>query len=182
MEKDLFSQVLDQQEKILKIYKPSTFRAWFTIVISTVFLFIFLLPVVISSVLNQENNMLGIIVGGMSFLVLYVLILVTMIALWLNKTVFAVTNKRILIRTGYIGVDYISLDYTMLGAVTVNVSWIDKLLRKNTGSISFGSMASPMVSNNVSKFNFSYIKNPYETYREVKTIIDSHKSKNIENV
>ena len=178
MGKELFAQVLDENEQILKTYQPNKLRAWFTIIISALFIMILFLPILISSILSQEAGMLGMIVGGISFLVVYALIVSIMIKLWLNKTIFAVTNKRILIRTGYIGVDYKSLDYTMLGAITVNVSWIDKLLRKNTGSISFGSMASPMVSNSVSKFNFAYIKNPYETYKEVKAIIDRHKNLN----
>ena len=102
-----------------------------------------------------------------------------MIVLWCNKTVYAVTNKRVLIRTGYIGVDYKSLDYSMVGAFTVNVNWIDKLLRKNTGSLSFGSMASPMTNGTVAKFNFTYIDNPYEIYKEIKELIDDSKSKKV---
>ena len=65
----------------------------------------------------------------------------------------------------------------MLGAMTVNVSWADKLLRKNTGMISFGSMASPMVNSVGTAFTFSYLNNPYETYKEIKKLINDYSEK-----
>ena len=174
-DKNLFSPVLDKNEEILKVYKPNKTRAWFTIFISMLCFVLFFLPVSIGSAFEPEAWPLTIIM--IVCFVLYVVLSVVLVNLWLNKTVYAVTSKRILIRTGYIGVDYISLDYTMLGALTVNVGWIDKLLHKNTGSIAFGSMASPMTNQAGAKFNFSYIKNPYETDKEIKEIIDTHKDK-----
>ena len=67
----------------------------------------------------------------------------------------------------------------MVGALSVNVNIVDKLLRKNTGTISFGSMASPMTVQNASKFSFSFIHEPYQIYKEVKVYIDQ--KKNAEN-
>lgn len=173
-DKQLFNQVLDADEEVVKTMRPQKFRAWFTSVISLVFLAIFFVPAGIVSFFDAELGA----ASGIWFLTIYAvfaLVTIILMALWLNKTVYAITNKRVLIRTGYIGVDYKSLDFNMVGALTVNVNWIDKLLHKNTGSIAFGSMASPMVNNNVSKFVFSYISNPYEVYKEVKSYIDDKK-------
>lgn len=127
--------------------------------------------------------------GGFDYIIMsiYLVIYAVLIAisflltgLWLNKTIFAVTNKRVLIRTGRIGVDYKSLDFNMLGAITVNVSWVDKLLHKNTGSIAFGSMSSPLGSSGVAKFSFDFVNKPYDVYKEVKAIIDTTKNNEIE--
>ena len=83
------------------------------------------------------------------------------------------TNKKLHI----FGVDFKSLDMSMIGAVNVYVSLIDKLVHKNTGSISFGSTASPIGYNQSSAaaYKFSHIANPYETYKEIKSFIDEYK-------
>ena len=131
---------------------------------------------IIASFLDTETS-IATSIGFIVFVVVFDALTLLLIALWYNKTLFAVTNKRILIRTGYIGVDYKGLDYDTIGALTVNVNWLDKLLKKDTGTLSFGSMASPMINTANYKFSFLYIKNPYEVYREVKSIIDANKPK-----
>ena len=170
---NLFDVILDKDEQILKLYKPHKLGTWFGGILSIIFMSIVLVPFAVFCFLDTVSIATGVTI--LAFLLVWALIIIICNALWLNKTVYAVTNKRIIIRTGYIGVDYKSLDYTMLGALTVNVSLIDKLIRKNTGSIAFGSMASPMTNATQAKFNFAYITNPYETYKEIKNIIDEHK-------
>lgn len=171
-----FELVLDKDEQILKMYIPNKPRAMFSAVLFSIFALLMFSPMMIGA---SEEDSVGwiIIVVWLSISVFFALFIVLMYALWLNKTVFAVTNKRILIKTGFIGVDYKSLDYTLLGAFTVNVNWVDKLMHKNTGTLAFGSTASPMVSNTNTNFRFAYIKNPYESYKEIKTIIDEYKAK-----
>lgn len=167
---EYFKVVLEDNEEILKIYKPNKLRTWFTsIVIGVALLFIFI-PIIIVGFIDGFG--LECLVAILLISIFVVGISVPFIALWYKKTIYAVTNKRILIRTGLIGVDYKSLDFTMLGAMTVNVSWADKLLKKNTGMISFGSMASPMMNSVGTAFTFSYLNNPYETYKEIKKIIN----------
>ena len=123
----------------------------------------------------DEEDMMGFGIGVLCVFAVFSLITITCVALWCNKTVYAWTNKRVLIRTGYIGVDYKSLDLNMVGALSVNVNIVDKILHKNTGTISFGSMASPMTVQNASKFSFSFIRDPYQVYKEVKVYIDQKK-------
>ena len=166
--KDLFLPVLDKNEEILKIYKPNKGRTIFTVCLGILFLFLF-------SLCWLTTLLAFYVYLGCSVVSAIFICIVT--TLWQKKTVYAVTTKRILIRTGYIGVSFKSLDYTMLGALSVKVGLVDKLLRKNTGSIAFGSMASPMTNQAGAKFNFFYIQNPYEVYKEIKEIIDEHKDK-----
>ncbi|MFQ6752567.1 MAG: hypothetical protein ACLRFL_03285 [Clostridia bacterium] len=174
-DKELFSLILDKNEEIIKTYRPNKVRTWANAIVMILLYSVFCVPLLIGALWDQ-----GIWTGLITIITLYaiaIMFTMVLIALWLNKTVYVITNKRILIRTGYIGVDYKSLDFTLLGAMTVSVNWLDKLLHKNTGTLSFGSMASPMVNNNIAKFTLSYIKNPYEEYKEIKQIIDEHQSK-----
>ena len=92
-------------------------------------------------------------------------------------TYYAYTNKRVIIRKGIFGVDYKSLDMSMIGAVDVSVTLLDKIVHKNTGTIAFGSMANPMGNQNGFMFKFAHVYNPYETYKEIKTVIDEFKNK-----
>ncbi len=174
-DQELFSLILDKNEQIIKTYRPNKVRTWANAIVMVLLYSIFCVPLLVGALWDKD-----IWTGIITIIVLYsvmIILTVLFISFWLNKTVYAITNKRILIRTGYIGVDYKSLDFTMLGAMTVNVNWLDKLLHSKTGTLSFGSMASPMVNNNIAKFTLSYIKNPYEEYKEIKEIIDEHQSK-----
>lgn len=175
-ELELFKPVLDADEEILKVYKPNKFRTYFGTVLVCIFITVLFMIPIIASFLDTETS-IATSIGLIVFVVVFDALTLLLIALWYNKTIFAVTNKRILIRTGYIGVDYKGLDYDTIGALTVNVNWLDKLLKKDTGTLSFGSMASPMINTANYKFSFLYIKNPYEVYREVKSIIDANKPK-----
>lgn len=175
-ELELFKPVLDADEEILKVYKPNKFRTYFGTFLVCIFITVLFMIPIIASFLDTETS-IATSIGFIVFVVVFDALTLLLIALWYNKTIFAVTNKRILIRTGYIGVDYKGLDYDTIGALTVNVNWLDKLLKKDTGTLSFGSMASPMINTANYKFSFLYIKNPYEVYREVKSIIDANKPK-----
>jgi len=77
-------------------------------------------------------------------------------------------------------VDFKSLDRKMIGAIDVNVSLLDKLLRKNTGTLKYGSMSSP-INNQTSTYVFAHISNPYENYKKIKECIDDCKEKKNEN-
>lgn len=182
-DQDLFQPVLDNDEQIVKVLHPHKGRAWFSTIIGIVIFGLLMLPsgillIVFHTPIDEfDDDTLGI---GIAVIALWVLISVVMmicIALWCNKTVYAWTNKRVLIRTGFIGVDYKSLDLQMVGALAVNVNVADKMMRKNTGTIAFGSMASPLTTQNAARFNFSYVRDPYQVYKEVKAHIDQKKAK-----
>lgn len=182
---ELFQPILDDDEEVVKVVRLHKGRAWFSTIASLIIFGLVIVPVGILMIIFHEpaaageEDMMGFGIMLLCFWALVTLIAIICVALWCNKTVYAWTNKRVLIRTGYIGVDYKSLDLNMVGALSVNVNIVDKLLRKNTGTISFGSMASPMTVQNASKFSFSFIHEPYQIYKEVKVYIDQ--KKNAEN-
>lgn len=181
-EKNLFQPILDDDEEVVKVIRLHKGRAWFSTIASLILFGLVMVPMGILMIIFHEpevagdEDMMGFGIMLLGFWALVTLIAIICVALWCNKTVYAWTNKRVLIRTGYIGVDYKSLDLNMVGALSVNVNIIDKLLHKNTGTIAFGSMASPMTMQNASKFSFSFISDPYQIYKEVKVYIDQKKN------
>ena len=116
---------------------------------------------------------------SLGVILLIFLLTILLMSIYYRNVYYGYTNKRIVIRKGIIGVDYKSLDIDMIGASTVNVSILDKLLRKNTGTITFGSMASPMVASSgmVTNFVLAHLENPYEIYKEIKNYISDSSSK-----
>ncbi len=178
MDNELFKMVLGEGEEIIKTYRPNKFRAFFPQILGWA-LFIIIGVVLVACTYASKSADSADRSASIIYLVIFAILAVISLiltALWCNKTVYAITNKRVLIRTGRIGVDYKSLDFAMLGAVTVNVNCIDKILHKNTGVIQFGSMSSPLVGAAASRFAYIYIKQPYEVYKEVKAIIDNAKN------
>ncbi len=181
---ELFEKVLDKDETILKVFKPNKRKLYWSVFLIYLFSFAWIaVPAIISVIVDGYDATVKIlgslaIVVGLAIVYLFVWLLAKV---YYNKLFYAYSNKRIIIRTGIFGVDYKSLDMGMIGAVNVYVSLLDKLLRKDTGSITFGSMASPMVTASGSGsysagYRFANIEMPYETYREVKSVIDEFKA------
>lgn len=178
MEK-LFERILDDDEKIEKIIKPNKCKYYFSnLVLWGLSLSIFAIVGILGVLFPEE---------GMETKTVYILIpiglwFVSMLVVWLFMAIYyknlyyAYTNKRIIVRSGIFGVDFKSLDMAMIGAVNVYVSLFDKILRKDTGSIMFGSTASPIgYCQNAGGYRFNHIVLPYETCKEIKTSIDNYK-------
>lgn len=176
---ELFESILDKDEKVEKVFKPhkgkffvSTFLAW------GIMLLMFTLVAVFAVLFPDEEGVIDkiYVLIPIGAFVLCMLIVWLFAAIYYKNLYYAYSNKRIIIRSGIFGVDFKSLDMSMIGAVNVYVSLIDKILRKNTGSISFGSTASPIgYGQNSSIYKFNHIKQPYETCKEIKSFIDSYK-------
>ena len=94
-----------------------------------------------------------------------------------KKKAFCVTNKRVIVRSGIIGTDFKTLEFDLVGGISVNVGIFDKMMKPNTGKISFASAASPVLNNGkgVSQYVFSAIENPYDAYKRIKEIYDNYK-------
>ena len=176
-----FKHILDDDEKILKAFKPNKFKLYFSNLFGFFILLLFAIGIIVSfSVIDDESIdsfQMALLVLGI-WAVLFILDLI-ILRLYYDKRIYAYTNKRMIIRNGVIGVDYKSLDIDMIGAVDVSVNVIDKIINKNTGSIKFGSMARPFISTNTNKISsFTSIENPYEVYKEIKKFMDDTKAKN----
>lgn len=179
MEK-LFERIIDNDEKIIKIFKPNKTKLFISGILKVIFsLFLFVLMGVLAILFPEEGMPVEHIylVIPIGIFVLAILLSIILISIYYKNVYYAYTNKRLIIRSGIFGIDFKSLDMGMIGAVDVYVSLIDKLLRKDTGTISFGSMASPMMTqqNGGSGYRFSHVLAPYETYKEIKSAIEQFK-------
>lgn len=172
----VFKNILDKDETIIKIYKPNKLKMFFSAFFATFFIYlVFAIAIIVGLAHASPSNYLTVaILVSLAIFVVFVTIALLFVNLEYKNIFYAYSNKRIIIRKGIFGIDYKSLDMTMIGAVTVNVSLLDKILKKNTGTITFGSTASP-IGQNVALFAFANITSPYETYKEIKTVIDDAK-------
>ena len=184
---DDIKRILDNDEEVLKTYKPNKKRF---VLINFLFSgFIFnLIPIAIFVIgllgllgviafttdageRDYSAPVVMMVIGSIG--VLFLIIACIGFFVRYNKTYYFVTNKRLVIRTGFIGADYKSLPISTVGMVDVRVDFLDKLVRKNTGTIVFGSASTPVVNQQNMVFAFHHIDNPYETYKEIKEIISA---------
>lgn len=179
--------ILDKDEQIIKQYKPNKTRAVALgllsliplLLIGGLFLTISILQFNSVIKFSQEFGD-GTPLVAFMFLGFGVLILCTFVVIFLYSVVFTfvsykkrlycITNKRIIIRSGFIGVDFSALDIKAINSINVTVNFLDKWVKPNTGTITFGSASTPLVlqGKGVSRFLFAHIENPYEVYKEIK--------------
>ena len=173
----LFEPILDSDEKIIKVVKPNKTKLFLSSILQS--LYILFIMCVTPIIALSVNGLFVFLIIPFIALSLGIFLALLLTNIYYNNLYFTYTNKRIIIRSGIFGIDYKSLDMGMIGAINVSVSLIDKILNKNTGTISFGSTASPINAygntSGVSSYKFSHITAPYDFYREIKTIIDGYK-------
>ena len=175
-----FVDILDNGEQINVCYLPNKKKVYASSMIVSVLILGFICAFVALAMFVPEEGYeplapiyclipIGIFVVG-------IILAVVFTSMHLKKSVYAITNKRIIIRTGIIGVDYKCMDLASIGATEVYVSVIDKLLGGKTGTIRFGNVASPINGNNTIPYAFSDILEPYKTYKFIKEQIELAKS------
>ncbi len=174
---ELFIQILDNDEKIIETFRPNkkrfvgltilrnTLACILTLIIPALFILLLLLSE------NDGVSPIAILWVPIAIAVLvvfgYIFSVVTRVVVY-KKTCYCCTNKRIIIRRGFIGADYQTLDYDLIGGMDVTVDFLDKIIKPNTGTIAFASAASPMMEKQGSSYYFAHIENPYETYKKIK--------------
>ena len=124
----LFNDILDKDEQIVKVIKPSKGRY-----------------------LKAPIMPFAIPIFWPHLILFMVLTLFTLPFFYLHgykNLYYAYTNKRLIIRKGIIGVDYKTLDYKYITASSVNVGFLDKGRHITTGTLSFQSPTTSI------KFNY----------------------------
>ncbi len=177
---ELFKPILDDDEIIVKEYKPNKLKYYFTYLLGVVItLAVFSLGLAFFLFVPDKGATTAYppiyCLIPISIFVVGIALSVWLIMLAYKKANYVVTNKRVIIRTGAIGVDFKSLDMAMIGAIDVNVSLLDKVLGKDTGTIRFGSASSPIGGQTSNSYIFKHVKSPYNTCKEIKTYIDEYK-------
>ena len=174
----MFEKILDKDEQSVEVLIPNKTKFFVkTILVSTLYLLFFVAVACLGMFVPSEGfeplDAIWVLVPIGAFILFEVLVVI-FACMWYKKTFYAYTNKRVIMRTGVIGVDYKSLDIKMIGAIDVYVSFFDKLVHKDTGSLRFGSMSSP-INGQASAFIFSHIEKPYENYKKIKEFIEEQK-------
>ena len=139
----LFDDILENDEQIVKIIKPSKSRYW-----------------------KAPLFPFGIPLFWPHFIVIMAVTLFTLpffYARGYKNLYYAYTNKRLIVRSGKIGVDYRSLDFKHITASSVDVGLLDK--GSNTGTLTF---KSPSAS-----ISLSYVESPYDLMKEIKEYMNS---------
>jgi hypothetical protein len=85
-----------------------------------------------------------------------------------SNTAYGYSNKRIMMRTGFIGTDFKTIDYDKISDIEVTVNIIERIY--NVGSIRFFSGRTQTDEGNTTKLYdvWSAIENPYEVFKMVK--------------
>ena len=92
---------------------------------------------------------------------------------------YLITNKRVLIKSGLIGTDFVSLYFTQIRSANVNVGLIDKIfgvgtINIDTGKIETvqsGSGSNQRHSTRTAYDKLIHIKAPYEVYKYFQTTL-----------
>lgn len=87
-----------------------------------------------------------------------------------SNTVYAYTNRRVMIRTGFIGTDFKSIDYDKISDIEVTVNFVERAF--NVGTIKFFSGRTETNDGATTKLydRWEAIPNPYEVFKKVKQI------------
>jgi len=187
-------RILDNDEEIVKMYKPNKKRFVFInflfsgLVFNLIPIAIFLVGVlglvgVIKFTTESGEPDLSqpvalMIFGGIG--VIFLIVACISFFVRYKKAYYFVTNKRLIIRGGFIGADYKSLPLSTVGMLDVRVDFLDKLVKNNTGTIIFGSASTPVVNQQQQMmFAFHHIDDPYGTYKEIKEIVSSKQNEKV---
>ena len=142
----LFDVILEEDEHIVKIIKPSKSRYW------KFFLTPFLVPIFLPHFI--------VIMSCTLFFTIPLLY-----ARSYKNLYYAYTNKRLIVRCGTIGINYKTMNYTSITSMTVNVGLLDKGKTK-TGTLLFKDANASIRSK--ASIGFEYVETPYELMEEIK--------------
>ena len=186
-------KILDDDEEIKESFKPNKKRfTIINIIVSTIFILLVggafflvgLFGVIGIIAFTSESGekelfapIIFMIVGSIPLLIMIINIIGQFVRY--KNTLYVITNKRFIIRSGFIGVDYRSINIENVLFVNVRVDFLDKLVKPNTGSITLGSAATPITSNNSNQvnqiFTFAHVENPYDAYKTIKSYLKTDK-------
>lgn len=139
---NLFNEILEKDEKIIKVIKPHKGRYFknFYAILSIPFFWPHLIIMMVGTLFTLPFfQMKG-----------------------YNNTYYAYTNKRLIVRKGIFGNSYDSLDYKDITSTSVNVGFLDK--KSKTGTLVFVSPS----SHHEHPMKFDFVSNPYEEMKEIK--------------
>ncbi len=85
-----------------------------------------------------------------------------------KNTFYTITNKRVMMRSGFWGIDFNAIDYDKITDVQVNVNPLENMLGVGTIRISSGKVND---KGDQITDNFIAVENPYEVFKKIKTVM-----------
>ncbi len=166
-----FESIRDSDEELLWSGKPE-FIPFILGAIGGVFVPLIIVGLFVFVFTNTEGETTGLVTPGwvaILFIIFGLLPLITRIFVYSN-TAYAYSNKRIMIRTGFIGTDFKTIDYDKISDIEVNVNVIERIF--NVGTVRFfsGRSISHKKGANLLTDRWVAIKNPYEIFKKVKEV------------
>lgn len=178
--KEMFTDILEKDEKIIKVYKPNQRIFWWSV--NLIAFIVVVCCVAWIPLLYLDPEISRRIIERILWIAAIAAPIIWLVTLFFARLYYknrwyAYTNRRVLIRGGIIGIDFKSLQLGDLNATKVYVSWLDKLIGRNTGLIRFGSPSAPLTELGSGSYIFSHIEKPYEIMREIREYIDTNVNK-----
>ncbi len=87
-----------------------------------------------------------------------------------QNTYYAYTNKRLMLRTGFFGTDFKTIDYDKIQNIEVNVNPLERLLHVGTIKMYTGEVGRSKNGTYSIYTNFIGIENPYEVFKQIKQV------------
>lgn len=87
-----------------------------------------------------------------------------------KNTAYAITNKRLMLKTGFFGLDFKMVDYDRIQNLEVNVNPLEKLLNVGTIKIFTGEIQRNQNGSAPLYTRFIAIKDPYEAFKRIKQV------------
>ncbi|MCL2369665.1 MAG: hypothetical protein FWC80_00315 [Firmicutes bacterium] len=200
----IFQQVLTNDEQVIRVFKPHKGRFWASRLLGHLPALFFLLVfgVIFGAVIFVEAGLAGGLIALFIILAVFGLILlffgIELLAgvLWYKNRWYCFTNRRVIIQCGIIGRNFRFLDLNQNMNSFVRISVLDRMLRKNTGSIKFWTMMNPGMNfgggggwgaghgrgmgttpgMTGSMFYFMYVQNPHEILREIQDQVQNNQN------
>ena len=85
-----------------------------------------------------------------------------------KNTFYTITNKRVMMRSGFWGIDFNAIDYDKISDIQVTVNPLENILGVGTIRISAGKVNSKGSS---LTDDFIAVQNPYEVFKKIKTVM-----------
>ena len=175
---DKFKPILEEDEQIVETITLNKTKFFWSVFLASFVILGVVNLFAILGVCMEFGFIWALVPLGAMIITIVIVLLVSRV--YYKNCVYCITNKKIIIRSGIFGVDFHSLDLESVSAINVKVTLLDKLLKKNTGTIEFGSMSSPIIrtSDGVGAgYKFNNINEPDEVYKRIKKYVEEAKTK-----
>lgn len=187
-EERIFERILLNNEYILKHYRPNKKRWVLNSLRNSVFILVmFAVVVAVFFIINfnteksDVSNFVPVfIMGGILLFTFFYILIMNIFAA--NNTIYVVTNKRLIAKVGKREDLYQYYDLKDLGYSQIRVTFLDRRMHPNTGTIIFsnryfnkGIIVQKMNAPQTYIFSFNFIGNPYEVSKYITTLSEQAK-------